>query len=136
MNDQSPNTVILKRRGVMSGCMNRVVRCGVVVAWVMGMMAGFGVKAWGAEGKGVDAAEQNKRLGRGVNVIGYDPLWRDRSRARFKTEYFQMIRQAGFDHVRINLHPYRDGKPDEKHRISQTYLRSLDWAVEQALAAI
>ena len=26
----------------------------------------------------VDVFEQNRRLGRGVNIIGYDPIWRSR----------------------------------------------------------
>ncbi len=27
-----------------------------------------------------DAFEQNRRLGRGVNVLGDDPIWQDRSK--------------------------------------------------------
>ncbi|MGE5611245.1 MAG: glycoside hydrolase family 5 protein [Bacillota bacterium] len=118
----------------MSRCTNRAAWCGVLVSWVMTIVVAPWA-AWGADTNATEAFEQNKRLGRGVNVIGYDPLWRDRSRARFQAEYFQMIRQAGFDHVRINLHPYRDGKPDANHKISETYLKTLDWAVEQALAS-
>jgi hypothetical protein len=30
----------------------------------------------------VDHFEQNRRLGRGVNIIGYDPLWNNRDQAR------------------------------------------------------
>ena len=57
-----------------------------------------------------DAAAQNKRLGRGVNVLGYDPLWKDRQKARFQEKYFRLIKEAGFNHVRVNLHPFRDAK--------------------------
>jgi endoglucanase len=81
-----------------------------------------------------DAFEQNRRLGRGVNVLGYDPIWRDRSRARFQTEHFRLIREAGFSHVRINLHPFRDARPDARHKLSSAWLETLDWVVEQALA--
>ena len=81
-----------------------------------------------------DAFAQNKRLARGVNVIGYDPLWRDRSRARFQAEHFKLIREAGFNHVRINLHPFRDARPGPDNKLSETYLKTLDWAVDQALA--
>jgi endoglucanase len=81
-----------------------------------------------------DAFAQNKRLGRGVNVIGYDPLWRDRGRARFQADHFRLIREAGFSHVRINLHPFRDARADANHRMSDTYVQTLDWAVDQALA--
>ena len=55
-----------------------------------------------------DAAVQNQRLGRGVNIIGYDPLWKSRANARFQDRHFALIKEAGFDHVRINLHPFRD----------------------------
>ncbi len=81
-----------------------------------------------------DAFQQNNRLGRGVNIIGYDPLWRDPSKARFKDEYFKLIREAGFNHVRINLHPFRDRAMDQQDKLTEQYLKTLDWAVEQALA--
>ena len=56
---------------------------------------GFGEQAAsGGSGEWPDAFTQNKRLGRGVNIIGYDSLWRDRSRARFRSEFIPMIRQA------------------------------------------
>lgn len=80
-----------------------------------------------------DPFEQNKKLGRGVNVIGYDPLWRDRNRARFRAEHFRLIRGAGFNHVRINLHPFRDSR-DGGDKISDQYMQTLDWALDEALA--
>ncbi len=84
-----------------------------------------------------NAFEINQRLGRGVNIIGYDPLWRDRSRARFRSEFFKMIRDAGFHHVRINLHPFRDNpKPSgDEAGLREEYLTTLDWAVDGALEA-
>jgi endoglucanase len=82
----------------------------------------------------VDAFQQNKRLGRGVNVIGYDPLWRSRDRARFQNEHFKLIRDAGFSNVRINLHPFQYGRADASHKISPAWFETLDWAVQQARA--
>ncbi len=82
--------------------------------------------------KTVSAFEQNKRLGRGLNIIGYDPLWRSRDRARFQDRHFRLIEEAGFNHVRINLHPWRDGKIDAENRLQQDWLETLDWAVRQA----
>ena len=84
----------------------------------------------GALAQGVDAFEQNKRLGRGVNVLGYDPIWKDRSRGRFQAEHFRLIHEAGFTHVRINLHPFRDCGTT----ITEPYFQTLDWAIEQTLA--
>ena len=82
----------------------------------------------------VDAFQQNKRLGRGVNIIGYDPLWRSKARARFQNEHFKLIREAGFASVRINLQPFQYAKADAKGTIGPAWFETLDWAVEQALA--
>ena len=29
-----------------------------------------------AQAGAIDAFEQNRKLGRGVNILGYDPIWR------------------------------------------------------------
>jgi len=81
----------------------------------------------------VDAAVQNRKLGRGVNIIGYDPIWRSFERGRFKARHFRLIKQGGFDTVRINLHPFRHMDPGGDHALSRSWLEVLDWAVEQAL---
>lgn len=80
-----------------------------------------------------DAFKQNGRLGRGVNILGWDALWQDRARGQFKEIHFKMIREAGFQHVRINLHPLRDGKPDAQGKLRDGFFETMDWAVDQAL---
>lgn len=82
----------------------------------------------------MDAFKQNKRLGRGVNILGYDPIWRDRMKARMRNQHFKLIGEAGFNSVRIALHPFRDKAVDEQNRISREWFETLDWAVEQALS--
>ncbi len=81
----------------------------------------------------MDAFQQNARLGRGVNIIGWDALWQNRARGQFKEAHFKMIREAGFQHVRINLHPLRDGKPDANGKLREEFFQTMDWAVDQAL---
>jgi endoglucanase len=81
----------------------------------------------------MNAFTQNKKLGRGVNVLGYDPVWRNRSMARMRSEHFKLIRSAGFNSVRIALHPFRDKAIDGKNRLSEEWFETLDWAVENAL---
>ena len=81
-----------------------------------------------------DAFSQNKRLGRGVNILGYDPIWKDRQKARFQEKYFRLIKEAGFDNVRINLHPFRDGKLGTDYKPSGAWFDTLDWAIQHALA--
>lgn len=82
----------------------------------------------------LDAFEQNKRLGRGVNIIGYDPLWRSREQARFKEKHFRLLKEAGFQSVRINLHPFRAMDSANNFALRQSWLDTLDWAVSNALA--
>lgn len=104
------------------------------IACILGAMA----TCWAngsAGGQTPDAASQNKRLGRGVNVLGYDPIWKDRHKARFQQKYFRLIKEAGFDNVRINLHPFRDAKLTADHQIDAAWFETLDWAIEQALAS-
>src|SRR4051812_25950660 len=94
----------------------------------------FAIAAWlpAARAADADAIALNQRLGRGVNVLGYDEIWRHPERARFKAEHFRAIRQAGFNHVRINLHPFRDNR-GAKGELGEAWLKTLDWAVDQAL---
>ncbi len=73
-------------------------------------------------------------MGRGVNVLGYDPIWQDRSKGRFQERYFRLIKEAGFSHVRINLFPFRDGTRRVPDTIAPQWFETLDWAVRQARA--
>jgi len=86
-----------------------------------------------ASKRAVDPYSQNRKLGRGVNIIGYDPIWRSMDRARFKASYFRMIKDAGFSTVRINLHPFRHMDPDNNYALRDSWWKVLDWAVENAL---
>ena len=43
----------------------------------------------------VDPSVQIKRLGRGVSILGYDPLWDSFERRRFMECYFKLIHDAG-----------------------------------------
>ncbi len=82
----------------------------------------------------LDEFQQNARLGHGVNILGWDALWRDRARGQFKDVNFKLIREAGFNHVRVNLHPLRDGKPDASGKLRDEFIKTMDWAVDGALA--
>jgi endoglucanase len=82
-----------------------------------------------------DAFDQVKRLGRGVNIIGYDPLWQDFAKARFKDRHFALIREAGFRTVRINLHALQLEKASAGYALPEAWLKTLDWAVQTALDA-
>lgn len=55
-------------------------------------------------------------LGRGINVLGFDPLWKGKP-PEFKYVDFQRIRDAGFDTVRVNVRPFSEiMRPDNSLR--------------------
>jgi len=83
----------------------------------------------------MDIFKLNQQIGRGVNIIGYDPIWRSPQQARFKESYFKMLKEGGFSSVRINLHPFRFMKDEPPHSLDPQWLGTLRWAVEKALAA-
>jgi endoglucanase len=89
--------------------------------------------AVGAERRPVDPFVQNQKLGRGVNIIGYDPIWNSRDKARFQASYFRMIKDAGFTNVRINLHAFRHMDQDQDYALRTSWWEVLDWAVTNAL---
>ncbi len=83
-------------------------------------------------GKGY-AFEQNERLGRGVNIIGYDPLWKDSSKARMKEKHFKLIKEAGFSNVRIVISPFRFSLNDSNHTLHPAFFSTLDWAINESI---
>lgn len=82
----------------------------------------------------VTAEDQCIKLGRGVNILGYDrAYWQDHTKGRFKEAYFRMIKEAGFSSVRINLHPF--SHMDSQNKINDRWLEALDWAIQKGLEA-
>jgi endoglucanase len=79
-----------------------------------------------------DAFALNQKLGRGVNILGYDPIWRSHEQGRFKAEYFQKLKEAGFHSVRLNLHPFRYMETTNNWTLRAAWLETLDWAVTEA----
>jgi endoglucanase len=69
-------------------------------------------------------------LRRGMNVLGYDPIWQDASKGRFREKHFRAIRDGGFDFIRVNLQAFRHMKPSGE--LDKAWLERLDWIVENA----
>jgi endoglucanase len=80
----------------------------------------------------LDPFDQVGQMRRGVNIIGYDPLWRNFDQARFKERHFQRIRQGGFQTVRVNLQAF--SHMDAANRLDPAWFKTLDWVVKNALA--
>jgi endoglucanase len=76
------------------------------------------------------AAVAQPEFRRGVNIIGYDPIWEDPARARFQERHFTEIRRGGFDFVRVNLFAFK--RMDAQNRIDPRWLERLDWVVRKA----
>ena len=85
-----------------------------------------------AADKSLSAAEQVHQMTRGVNIVGYDPMWSNPANARFQLRHFKTIRDGGFDSVRIVLQSF--SHMDEHNQLSQQWFDTLDGLVKAALA--
>lgn len=72
-------------------------------------------------------------LGRGVNVLGYDPIWKDPAKARFRPHYYKMLHDSGFQTIRVNLHAFASMGDDGT--LDPQWLGTLDAVVMQATSA-
>ena len=77
------------------------------------------------------AADTVREIGRGVNIVGYDPLWKDPAKARFQTRHMKVIREGGFDSVRMVLQAFQH--MDENDKLSEQWFATLNELVQAAL---
>src|SRR5262252_4424679 len=77
----------------------------------------------------LSAADQVKAMQRGVNIVGYDPLWRDASKARFRPRHFKLIKDAGFSSVRMVLQSFQF--MNDKYQLPESWFATLDGLVEE-----
>ena len=78
------------------------------------------------------ADDQFARMHRGMNIMDGDPVWDRSAPAWFKPEQFDLLRDAGFDTVRINLHTL--SHTDASGRVDAQWFATLDRYVHAALA--
>jgi len=102
-------------------------------AWLLFLFVGCCLHA-PAQPQPLDVFEQNRKLGRGVNIIGYDPLWHSREQARFHEKHFRLLKEAGFQSVRINLHSLAFMDATNGWSLRPQWLDTLDWAITNATA--
>ncbi|MCK1318716.1 cellulase family glycosylhydrolase [Bradyrhizobium sp. 23] len=72
------------------------------------------------------------KLGRGINILGYDGVWEGGRNAPFRLDNLTAIRRAGFSHVRINFFGFRFMNPEKV--MDEVVLRRLDGVIEEVLA--
>ncbi|MGO9240720.1 MAG: glycoside hydrolase family 5 protein [Bryobacteraceae bacterium] len=111
--------------------LSRISLRSLTLAAVMAGAAGAQAQSGGGFAA-LDAFDQVKQMGRGMNIIGYDPLWHDFSTARFQDRHFRRIHEGGFQTVRMNLQAFAHMNAD--NQLSPEWFKTLDWAVNTALA--
>lgn len=87
--------------------------------------------AWKQPFAPIDPFAQAAQMQRGVNVLGYDPLWTDPAKARFTTADFKLIHDAGFSTVRVVLQSF--DHMDAADKLDPQWLATLDTMVQAAL---
>ncbi len=98
---------------------------------ITGLLLLLGAALAAAADKPLSAAGQVAQMKRGVNIIGYDPLWRDPAQARFKPRHLELIKKAGFDNVRMVLGAFRF--MNETNELPASWFATLDPLVDAAL---
>ncbi|HEY2015760.1 MAG TPA: glycoside hydrolase family 5 protein [Bryobacteraceae bacterium] len=102
-----------------------IVRIGLLMA-LLGV-----VGAWGR----TDPFAQNRRLGRGINIPGvFDRSGAEIPDPPMKAEYFKKIADAGFRNVRLVIRWSSYAQAEAPYTIDPSFLKKVDWAVEQSLA--
>lgn len=102
----------------------RRVAAAVAMAWLVVGTASPGLA-------GDRAFDVVQKLGRGINILGYDGIWDGGVDAPFRLDDLGLIRDAGFRHVRINLFAFKH--MDASSRIDPVVLDALDTVIEQAI---
>lgn len=72
------------------------------------------------------------KLGRGINILGYDGIWEGGRNAPFRLDNLTAIKKAGFSHVRINFFGFKFMSPENV--LNEIVLRRLDAVIEEVLA--
>lgn len=104
-----------------------------IIRWLAAAALALAGTVAAAQPAPADAWATAAKLKRGVNIIGYDPLWKDPAKARFQPRHFRVIREGGFDFVRVVLFAF--DHMDAQNRLDPKWLATLDRVVDQATAA-
>ncbi len=102
-------------------------------AFALGLASLWAAGARAEEFTSISAADQAHEMGRGVNVLGYDPLWTNPTQARFQPRHFRIIHDGGFQTVRMNLQAF--DHLNKEGELDPHWLATLDHQVNGALDA-
>ena len=88
-----------------------------------------------AQEKSADIFAANKKLGRGINLgNALEAPSEGEWGVTLKAEYFKVIKDAGFDSVRLPVKWSAHAKADSPITLDKKFAERVDWATEQALA--
>jgi endoglucanase len=79
----------------------------------------------------IDPFAQTATMHRGMNVLGWDPVWQDPAQGRFQPRHFARLHDAGFDTVRVVLNAFPH--MDDADRMDPVWLSTLDTMLAAAL---
>jgi endoglucanase len=96
----------------------------------MALLAGALFYALCAPSRGDDFEGQIGHLHRGVNILGYDGIWNGEIDNPFRMSDLKRIRDAGFDHVRVNFFGLR--YMDRNGTLNEQILKRLDGVLDRA----
>jgi endoglucanase len=93
------------------------------------------VTAQEATPKAEEAFQANKKLGRGMNLgNALDAPSEGSWGLTLKAEYFEKIKEAGFQSVRIPIRWATHTGPGPEFTVDRAYFDRVDWAIDQALS--
>src|SRR6266404_2654247 len=106
---------------------------GILITGVLAFAADERAPKQDANGP-ADIYTANRRLGRGINIgnaleAPQEGAWG----VTLKAEYFQAIKKAGFDTVRLPIKWSAHAGADAPYMIDPKFAERVDWAVDQAL---
>jgi endoglucanase len=88
-----------------------------------------------ADEKVSDALSWNAQIGNGINFGNMLEAPREGAWfSRMHEEYFDLVKEAGFDSVRIPIRWSAHADEKEPYTINPKFMARVDWAVEQALS--
>jgi endoglucanase len=79
------------------------------------------------------AHEMNRRLGRGINFGNALDALPDASRLQLTEHHFEVVKDAGFDTVRLPVRWSAHAAEAAPYRIDPDFLVRVDWAVANAM---
>jgi len=109
---------------------SKLAGIGLALAFGMGIMSQPALAQ--SSCTAISPEAQVAQMARGVNIIGYDPYWQDGGKGNYTEDHFRKIHEAGFSTVRAVL--FTRDHIDADGKLSDTWLKKLDWVVDTATA--